>query len=642
MEQLKGAVRYEDFGAVGDGVTEDSDAIYRAHEYANANGLPIIGRAGASYYINNVEKKIQIKTDVDWSGARIIIDDSNVTTKSNQSEYLGEVKNLVRDCGTFAVSQDGNLIIEGDALAELNAKKDENGFVLRGLESGAENRSRNAGFAPGYPALLQIRNSETKNYIRYGYANTTGYDQREIVLVDKDGNIDESTPLLHDYTAVTSIAVHRADTKPITIKNATIESRASLINTCGGYHAIGRGFDITRANVTLENIVHEIKNEIPKNRPVRRDENGLSVIADGYTFRDGAIYDKNGEAYMGDDIKPFVGHIYAGIVCVSMTHNTHIKNVTFQARVFYISGTYDLQASFANKLVFENCGQSNFFEPDGITVGMGRCWGVAGTNYCKNMDYLNCRLTRYDAHASVVNGKIIGGETAVLRLTGGGEFRMEGVKIHAYGGSGYAPFQLREDYGATFNGTLIIKDCEIVPSEGREFCIFESLIGMPASYWDMGYKTFCPDIIIDNLKVKTDKKALYISCASPNGYNMKFDRYHTAPFRYIYGDDPSDPKLSGCLFHYETSKPDEWVAENITRDGARFHGLEYEVHSFEGGRNSTVIVKDTYNRYPYHAPKFIKVLNNADKPYKLLVIDCPFFRNNTEVTGDFEWTAPLE
>ena len=34
-------VTYEDFGAVGDGVTDDSDAIVSTHEYANANGLSV-------------------------------------------------------------------------------------------------------------------------------------------------------------------------------------------------------------------------------------------------------------------------------------------------------------------------------------------------------------------------------------------------------------------------------------------------------------------------------------------------------------------------------------------------------------------------------------------------------------------------
>ena len=36
-------VCYDDFGAVGDGVTNDFFAIKAAHEYANEKGLPVRG-----------------------------------------------------------------------------------------------------------------------------------------------------------------------------------------------------------------------------------------------------------------------------------------------------------------------------------------------------------------------------------------------------------------------------------------------------------------------------------------------------------------------------------------------------------------------------------------------------------------------
>ena len=40
--ELKKTVCYEDFGAVGDGKTDDFDAISRAHAYANENGLDVV------------------------------------------------------------------------------------------------------------------------------------------------------------------------------------------------------------------------------------------------------------------------------------------------------------------------------------------------------------------------------------------------------------------------------------------------------------------------------------------------------------------------------------------------------------------------------------------------------------------------
>ena len=39
----RGVVAYEDFGAVGDGVADDLEAICKAHEFANLHGLPVRG-----------------------------------------------------------------------------------------------------------------------------------------------------------------------------------------------------------------------------------------------------------------------------------------------------------------------------------------------------------------------------------------------------------------------------------------------------------------------------------------------------------------------------------------------------------------------------------------------------------------------
>ena len=41
-------VSYEDFGAIGDGVTDDMPAIVKAHEYANTEGLPVRAKDGAT------------------------------------------------------------------------------------------------------------------------------------------------------------------------------------------------------------------------------------------------------------------------------------------------------------------------------------------------------------------------------------------------------------------------------------------------------------------------------------------------------------------------------------------------------------------------------------------------------------------
>ena len=41
-------IHYNAYGAVGDGVTDDFDAIIRAHDAANEAGLPVLADAGAT------------------------------------------------------------------------------------------------------------------------------------------------------------------------------------------------------------------------------------------------------------------------------------------------------------------------------------------------------------------------------------------------------------------------------------------------------------------------------------------------------------------------------------------------------------------------------------------------------------------
>ena len=88
MEQNK-TICYEEFGAVGDGRTDDFDAISKAHAYANENGLDVVSDGSKTYYIGNtaIDEKtakptIIIKTNVDWGTSNFIIDDSDIPSTS--------------------------------------------------------------------------------------------------------------------------------------------------------------------------------------------------------------------------------------------------------------------------------------------------------------------------------------------------------------------------------------------------------------------------------------------------------------------------------------------------------------------------------------------------------------------------------
>ena len=75
-------VCYEDFGAAGDGVTNDFEAIFAAHSYANEHKLPVKTDSSKTYYISDSRidgevRSIPIRTNTDFGDTKFIIDDTN-------------------------------------------------------------------------------------------------------------------------------------------------------------------------------------------------------------------------------------------------------------------------------------------------------------------------------------------------------------------------------------------------------------------------------------------------------------------------------------------------------------------------------------------------------------------------------------
>ena len=80
------------YGAKGDGKTDDYDAIVKTHAEANAKGLPVKADQGAVYYIGHMDKNntkgALIMTATDWTGAEFIIDDSKMTLAGSRDSSL--------------------------------------------------------------------------------------------------------------------------------------------------------------------------------------------------------------------------------------------------------------------------------------------------------------------------------------------------------------------------------------------------------------------------------------------------------------------------------------------------------------------------------------------------------------------------
>jgi hypothetical protein len=107
-------------------------------------------------------------------------------------------------------------------------------------------------------------------------------------------------------------------------------------------------------------------------------------------------------------------------------------------------------------------------------------------------------FSRFDAHMGVANATIRNSTLGHMGINaiGSGTFTVENSTIR-----GNTLINLRPDYGSTWQGEFVIRNCTFVPSGGQPRSA--SLIGGSNSgQHDFGYTAYMPErIIIENLKI---------------------------------------------------------------------------------------------------------------------------------------------
>ncbi len=542
-------VTYEEFGAVGDGVTDDFAAIYAAHDFANENKLPIKADGSKTYYIHETRidgevKSAKIKTDVDWGSAHFIIDDTDLISCDGTGRTSKHVFEAVSDYPMETVT-------DPDILAKL---------------SGIGEGTKKIDLALGYPAMIVIYDNNQRVFRRsgvYGPNSKVGVDAQELLVIDAEGNVDESTPFMFNYAQVSKLEILRIDYAPITIKGGIFTTRASRVNAwdpetkkiIGGY--IARGLGLNRSFLTVDGVEHYVEGEITTFE--HRDKN------------------LRGAHYNG-----FYGAYYANEIT--------IKNCVFSGRRYYwLAGTYEFAGNKVNKIVLEGCTQHNFEveAEDGTMVysmskspvsGHLRYWGVGGTNFCKNMEYLNCKISRFDAHQGVYNGRIENCIINYMELTGKGELKIKNTTL--YMPRGYAVnalFYLRGDYGCTWEGTISAENVEVHADHGDFYLVAHSY-----NNWDYGYRCVFPNFLIDGITVKDLDEGARVHVVTEKGSTLREPNLHL---------------------------PTTINVEHDNEDGT----------------------KDKNNANPIVPPKFIKILNN-NSGYDFRLTKTAFF-DNTELVG---------
>lgn len=215
-------VSYEEFGAKGDGVTDDFQAILSAHTYANAHGIPVKAEAEKVYYVKNITQAIPVKTDVDWNGSKFIIDDSD----NPLNNWLFDIAN------------------------------DEAAFDATGLISSLTKGQLKCNITGYGNIIAKVENSNKKDFIRTGGNADSGQNRREFIRIDDAGNIMDE--IYFPFTNITSLTVKKIEESTITIKNGEFET---IVNTIDSYNYYKRGILVERSNVIIDNINHTITGE---------------------------------------------------------------------------------------------------------------------------------------------------------------------------------------------------------------------------------------------------------------------------------------------------------------------------------------------------------------------------------------------
>lgn len=371
-------------GAVGDGVTDDFEAIKRTHERANITGQTVIADSGKTFNLGQHAESIVIKTDTVWTGATFIIDDSSVGASS--AVRGTHVFNIARDSEPYAVQ-------------------------LSSLSRGQSN----IGVTFDTDVLLYVVDDSTRQYIRYGENADAGASQQEIILVHKDGSVDPSTPIMWDYPSISVAAAYPVDDKPITVTGGHFITIANTAPRQYTYYK--RAIGISRSNLTMRGVVHTVEGE-------------------------------------GDTGAP-----YAGFIDVSRANNLLFDSMVFTGHKTYkllgndnnSMGTYEISANTANNITWLNCTQTN-------DINDTRYWGVMGSNYCKNLVYDGCVLSRFDAHKGTHNAVIRNSEVGHQKISiiGSGTLIIENTVVN-----GNSIVNLRSDYGSTWQGDVILRNIRL-------------------------------------------------------------------------------------------------------------------------------------------------------------------------------------
>jgi hypothetical protein len=230
MEFKDGLVDYEAFGAVGDGVTDDMQAICQAHEYANTHGLKVKTRSDATYHLGGQALTAIIATDTDWGTSRFTLDD---TLAQDHKTSLFAVRSL----------------LEPEDLRIDQLERDQQQLEAR----------------PQHDCHVLVENDDKRLYIRRGLNQNLGVPQHDCFILRRDGTVD--SPIDWDYQKITRVEARPIDPERLVVRGGVFTTQANHMQQEVGYNYWSRNIVVSRSNTEIDGLTHYVAGETAVGHP---------------------------------------------------------------------------------------------------------------------------------------------------------------------------------------------------------------------------------------------------------------------------------------------------------------------------------------------------------------------------------------
>jgi len=373
---------YEMFGATNNGEEDDDfDAIVKTHDVANMWNKKVkiekIKGEDPTYVIGGADITATIQTSTDWGNATIIIDDRNAVnlnrtvfrlTSKLPYQRISSIKELKR----------------GQKKLDLHLE---------------------------HPCFILVEDSTKYVYRREGMNGNGGVPLSDMLVVDREGNVREDTPIIFDIDNITLMRAFPIDEETLYISGGNFKNHASRKRI---YTYANRAIQISRSNVVVSGIDQQV---------ISRS-----------TLNDWPA-------------------LYRGFLIAEQVTDVLLKDIKISGRygTGLVGSSYGCQINYVSNVYFKNCTQ---YETRG--------WGIFGSSNTKNLTFDNVQWTRFDSHRGVFNVDILdsnliqGGSQGGARSLGEGTIRIMNTRIQAQN-----VISMREDYGSSWQGDIILQNVKL-------------------------------------------------------------------------------------------------------------------------------------------------------------------------------------